>query len=90
MGEDLRLLGGFVLLIALLVACTNLSLFLALNGQPAVGSLATIVAIVLWAKLVPPMPGFVQGIVSVAGMFTLIGVLLACLGLLLRGLVLSP
>ncbi len=67
------------LTILLLLICTQGPLLLALRFHPAAGCAGAVLGLVVWTKLVRPMPGFIQGIVSLSGLAAILGVLVGCL-----------
>ena len=84
MSEAPRLSVAVLLTAALLAACIAAPLLLARRVHPAAGCVVAIAAAVLWAWLVRPMPGYVQGIVSLSGLAAILAVALACVALWLR------
>ena len=68
-------------LAVLLSICIGTPLWLALSFHAGWGALAALASCVVWMYLgPPPMPGLLNGIVSLLGMFSIIGVFLGCAG----------
>ncbi len=63
----------------LFFACTAIPFILSVHVHPFVGLVAAIVAIRAWTFLVRPMPGFVQGIISLNGLFSTVAIFVVCL-----------
>ncbi len=78
MGEAARITIAVALTIGLVIVCTTGPLLLARRIHPVAGCMAGIVAAIVWTRLVRPMPGFLQGIVSLTGFAAIIAVLLTC------------
>lgn len=78
-GETLQLILGIVLVVVLLAACITIPLLVAAWVHPAVGALVAILAMVAWIYIgPPPMPGFLNGIVALNGLFALFAVFVVC------------
>ena len=80
-GDRLQFAITLLFIAVLLVACIGIPVWLASSFHPGWGSLAALASSVAWMYLgPPPMPGFFNGIVSVLGIFGIIGVFLGCAG----------
>ncbi len=70
---------GLLVCLVLVVALAALPIALAVLLSPWLGVGVSVLSVVVWVRFGPrPMPGFVQGVVSVNGLLLLIGVLIAC------------
>jgi len=65
------MLCALTLLFLLFVTLTQVPFWMALHYGPAYGLLPALVGIALWARLVPPMPGLIQGAICLGGLFSL-------------------
>ncbi len=69
---------GFVVLI--LSACSVLPIVVASQFHPGWGVLAAIFAMYAWMVLgPPPMPGLLNGVIALLGMFLIAGIMFGCL-----------
>lgn len=79
MNENLRSILVILITFALLAACTIPPTLLARNGYPLLGCVLALAALMVWTKLVRPMPGILQGIVCLTGMSFFLGTAFICL-----------
>lgn len=79
MREVLRISTALLATTALLLACVVGPMLLAQRFHPAAGSIAALVAAVVWTRLIRPRPGFVQGIICISGLGAIEATLLICL-----------
>jgi hypothetical protein len=66
-------LGAIALLFA---ACSGVPFFLSRSFGVGFGLAGAVIAVICWVYLVRPMPGFVQGIIALTGLFTLLTLLM--------------
>lgn len=71
MNEDLRMLRALTLIFLLFVTLTQVPVWMALHYGPEYGLLPVVAGVAIWVRLVPPMPGLVQGAICLAGLFSL-------------------
>jgi|GEM_PF-1462637 len=77
--EFIRMLTVLILFGILLLICTQIPILLVAKTNPLIGLLAAVAAIPLWLSIVRPMPGLLQGIICVAGVFAILIVNIICL-----------
>ena len=66
------MLPALTVLFLLFLTLTRLPFWMAHHYGPAYGLLPAVVGLALWVRLVPPMPGLVQGAICLAGVFSLL------------------
>jgi hypothetical protein len=78
MTENLRFAAAVTSTLLLLAACAAPPFLLLARGLPGWGIVWAALAIVVWTRLVRPLPGFAQGAVAMWGAMLILGAGLAC------------
>jgi hypothetical protein len=78
MNEETRMIGVATVTLLLLAACAVPPFVLAAREMPGWGIAWAALALVVWTRLVRPIPGFAQGAVALWGAMLIVGAGLAC------------
>ena len=73
---------GLVVVVLYWAACVGIPLLLGIRFGPWYGAGGALIAVVLWTATVRPMPGFVQGMIALTGLMSLLGALVSWIVLL--------
>ena len=72
MNENLRVMRALALLFLLFMTLTQVPFWIAHHYGAVYALLPALAGIAVWGRLVPPMPGLVQGAICLAGLFSLL------------------
>lgn len=84
--ESAAIVGALALTASLAAGCVLAPLSIAVHVSPWLGMVTAVGAAGIWARFGPrPFPGLLPGVMCLAGFAAILGALLACVGLAVRG-----
>jgi|688.fasta_scaffold73441_9 hypothetical protein len=80
MTENRKIALAIAYVVVLLAFCIALPLIASTWIHPAAGVLVAVGSIIVWMYFgPPPMPGFINGLIAINGLFAIIGTLIVCI-----------